>query len=63
MHSYEFYDRATGISVFSSPTVRPGRNFIYFDPIHLLDDEGQRRWANPDEQRIMVAEALNAAAR
>ncbi|MBI3070706.1 MAG: KamA family radical SAM protein [Deltaproteobacteria bacterium] len=63
VHSYEFYDRATGISVYSSPTVRPGRHFIYFDPIHLLGDEGQKRWASPDEQRIMIADALNAAAR
>src|SRR3954471_1648440 len=45
-HSYEHYDRATGISVFTAPSVKPGKYFLYFDPIDTLEPEYQRRWAN-----------------
>src|SRR6185369_16310298 len=31
-HSYEHYDRTTGISVYTAPAVRPGDHFLYFDP-------------------------------
>ncbi len=60
-HSYEFYDRTTGISVFTSPSVHPGEHYFYFDPIDLLPPEGQRRWANPAEHGRMLDEALSAA--
>jgi lysine 2,3-aminomutase len=60
-HSHEHYDRDTGIAVFTSPTVRPGAFFCYFDPIHRLDEEARMRWADPDERRPMVQEALKAA--
>jgi lysine 2,3-aminomutase len=59
-HSYEHYDRTTGISVFRSPTVHPGQSYVYFDPIHLLPSEGQARWANPKEHQPMIDEALAA---
>ena len=54
-------DRATGISVFMAPSVKPGQHFLYFDPIHLLPEEGQRRWADPGEHEKMVQEAIDAA--
>jgi lysine 2,3-aminomutase len=59
-HSYEHYDRTTGVSVYQSPAVRPGRAFLYFDPIHLLPEEGRRRWADPGQRQLMVNEALAA---
>jgi lysine 2,3-aminomutase len=62
-HSYEHYDRTTGISVFTSPAVRPGQSFLYFDPIDLLPAEAQRRWADPAQHQVMIDEALAAAAR
>ncbi len=34
---------------------------MYFDPIHLLPEEGQLRWAKPAEHRKMMDEALDAA--
>ena len=34
-HSFEHYDRETGISVFSAPSVKPGF-FVYFDPVDTL---------------------------
>lgn len=60
-HSWEFYDRTTGVSVFTSPAVKPGRLFLYFDPIHLLPEEGRRRWADPSEHSKMVDEAVDGA--
>ena len=36
VHSYEHYDRENGIAVFTSPAVRPGKLFYYFDPLHTL---------------------------
>ncbi|HXI28013.1 MAG TPA: KamA family radical SAM protein, partial [Vicinamibacterales bacterium] len=60
-HSYEHYDRATGVSVFTAPAVHPGEMYFYFDPIHLLPPEGQTRWADPVEQQKMVEEARAAA--
>ena len=62
VHSYEHYDRETGISVYMAPSVKPGKHFLYFDPIHLLPEYGRRRWANPAEHSKMVQEALDRAA-
>jgi lysine 2,3-aminomutase len=60
-HSYEHYDRTTGISVFMAPSVKPGSHFLYFDPVDCLPEEGRRRWADPAEHPKMVDEALAAA--
>ncbi len=60
-HSYEHYDRVTGVSVYTAPGVRPGQLFYYFDPIDLLPPEGQRRWADPSQHQPMLDEAKAAA--
>src|SRR5580658_3006557 len=60
-HSYEYYDRDTGISVYSAPSVKPGQLFTYFDPLHQLSTHQQRRWADPGEQKVMVEDALSKA--
>lgn len=60
-HSYEHYDRTTGISVFQAPSVKEGQYFMYFDPIDLLPEDGRRRWADPREHAPMVEEALRDA--
>jgi lysine 2,3-aminomutase len=60
-HSYEHYDRVTGISVFTSPSVHPGAFYYYYDPIDLLPAEGQARWADPAEHQKMVDQAHQAA--
>jgi lysine 2,3-aminomutase len=62
-HSFDHYDRVTGISVFQAPSVKPGQRYTYFDPIDQLPAEGQRRWADPREHARMIDEALAAAAR
>jgi lysine 2,3-aminomutase len=61
VHSFEYYDRATGISVWTAPSVKPGEYFLYFDPIDTLAPEMQARWSVPELQERMVAEALERA--
>lgn len=58
-HSFEYYDRKTGISIYQAPSVKPGQRYIYFDPIDLLPPEGQARWADPNEHQRMIDEALS----
>jgi lysine 2,3-aminomutase len=60
-HSYEHYNRETGIAVFTSPSVKPGAQFLYFDPLRTLDEEKQQRWQIASERRRMIDEALDAA--
>ena len=62
-HSYEHYDRTTGVSVFQSPSVKAGARYVYFDPIDQLPAEGQARWADPREHQPMIDEALAQAAK
>jgi lysine 2,3-aminomutase len=61
VHSYESYDRTTGVSVYTAPSVKPGEHFLYFDPIDQLPAEGQARWADEAQHQLMVDEALEAA--
>jgi lysine 2,3-aminomutase len=60
-HSYEHYDRETGISVYSAPSVKPGQLFLYFDPLDQLSEAVRRRWASPPEQDVMVQGAIAKA--
>lgn len=60
-HSFEHYNRETGISVYRSPNVNAEAYYLYFDPIHLLPESGQKRWADPAEHDVMVREAITAA--
>ena len=61
VHSHEYYDRKTGISVFTAPSVKPGKSFIYFDPIDALPDEGREKWADPAEHQKMIDRAKDRA--
>jgi lysine 2,3-aminomutase len=60
-HSYEYYDRETGISVYTAPSVKSGQYFMYFDPLHQLSTAVQRRWSDPREQDAMMQSALGKA--
>lgn len=60
-HSYEYYDRDTGISVYTAPSVKPGEYFVYYDPLDQLSETMRRRWADPADQEIMVNAALAKA--
>jgi lysine 2,3-aminomutase len=63
VHSYEHYDRETGIAVYTSPAVRPGDFFYYYDPIDELDPIVARRWEDPAERAVMLNAALESAVR
>lgn len=61
VHSYEHYNRTTGVSVYASPAVHPGALYCYFDPLHELPLAGQARWADASQHERIVNEALAAA--
>lgn len=56
-HSFEHYDRASGLSVFVAPSVKPGAQFLYVDPLHSLAPAERARWDDPAERERMVADA------
>ncbi|MEC7276775.1 MAG: KamA family radical SAM protein [Bdellovibrionota bacterium] len=56
--SYEYYDEENGISVWKAPYVKPGEFFTYFDPIHKLSPEAQKRWADEETREKMIQEAI-----
>jgi lysine 2,3-aminomutase len=60
-HSYEYYDRETGISVYTAPSVKPGQHFLYFDPLHQLSTFSQRRWHDEGERERMINDAIAKA--
>ena len=59
--SYEYYDKENGISVWTAPYVKPGKVFTYFDPIHKLGPEAQKRWLSENDRKIMIDEAIKKA--
>ena len=61
LHSFDYYDEITGISVYRSPAVDKTAVYLYFDPIDQLPDEGRRRWGVPGEHDCMIKEALLAS--
>jgi lysine 2,3-aminomutase len=61
VHSFEFYDRENGIAVYTAPSVKPGRAFLYYDPIDTLAPAAQARWAIPALQEEMIGDALARA--
>jgi lysine 2,3-aminomutase len=61
VHSFDYYDRENGIAVYSAPSVKPGRSFLYFDPIDTLGPEAQARWAVPALQEEMIRQAVARA--
>lgn len=61
VHSFEYYNRETGVSVYRSPNVDPDAFYYYCDPVDLLPAEGQARWADPSQHRAILEEAREAA--
>jgi len=57
-HSYENYDKKTGISVWTAPSVKPNKKFLYFDPLHSLDKEIQKNWFDEKKREEMINAAL-----
>jgi lysine 2,3-aminomutase len=61
IHSFEHYDRVTGVSVYRSPNVDENAVYMYFDPIELLPEEGRKRWADDAEHASIISNAVLAA--
>ena len=59
--SYEFYDRTSGISVYQAPSVKRDRYFMYFDPLHCLDEDVQKAWRDEQSRNMMIESALKGA--
>lgn len=60
IHSFEHYDRETGISVYTAPSVKPGQFFLYFDPIDTLKPQIQSDWQDPVKRTEMKSAAIQA---
>jgi lysine 2,3-aminomutase len=61
MHSYELYDRETGISVYTAPSVKQGQYFMYFDPLVTLSPSIQAAWRDEAKRSQMLNDTLAAA--
>jgi lysine 2,3-aminomutase len=61
IHSFDYYDRENGICVYTAPSVKKGKAFVYFDPIDKLSPAAQARWAVKEIADQMIAEALQKA--
>jgi lysine 2,3-aminomutase len=56
-----YYDRENGIAVYTAPSVKPDKFFLYFDPIDTLPIEAQGRWQSPMRQQQIIAAAIKRA--
>ncbi len=57
VHSFDAYDRRTGLAVFRSPVVAPGRRYATADPLRDLDPPVAAAWRDPEARRRMLEEA------
>ena len=61
VHSYDYYDEVTGISVYRSPSVDDSKVYLYFDPIDTLPIEGQKLWEDSSLHDDLVNNAIVAS--
>ena len=61
MHSFEHYDRETGISIYTAPSVKAGEYFCYFDPISSLSKGIQADWHDEAKRAQMMGDAVASA--
>ena len=59
-HSYEHYDQENGVAAFTSPAVKPGVKFLYFDPLQTLSHDARLRWHNTAQREQIITSALDA---
>jgi len=60
-HSFEHYDRRTGIAVYQAPRVKEGKLFFYFDPLSALSADVRDAWQREDTRNDMINAAIAAA--
>ena len=61
VHSYEHYNKTTGVSVYTAPSVKQGKFFLYFDPLHSLSESVRQDWLVEERREEMVQDALSEA--
>ncbi len=61
VHSYDYYDRVTGISVYRSPSVDDSKVYLYFDPISSLPPEGRKMWEDESVHEDLIQNAIKAS--
>ncbi|KAG0086235.1 hypothetical protein BGZ92_008295, partial [Podila epicladia] len=54
VHSYEIYDKEIGLAVYTAPGVRPGKLFVYPDPLHSLSAGVASDWTIEKRAQEMV---------
>jgi lysine 2,3-aminomutase len=57
VHSFDYYDEITGISVYRSPSVDESKIYLYYDPIHSLSDKGKELWSDPSIHQELINDA------
>lgn len=58
LHSYDYYNETTGISVYRSPSVDESKVYLYFDPIKQLPEEGKKLWSDEKNHQEMIEGAI-----
>ncbi len=58
VHSHDYYDEVTGISIYRSPSVDDSKLYIYFDPISSLPIEGQKLWEDESLHEMLIENAI-----
>ena len=61
VHSFEHYNRETGVSVYKAPAVKRGKLFTYLDPLRSLSDSVRKDWSDPKKREEMINDALEVA--
>jgi lysine 2,3-aminomutase len=61
VHSYDYYDKTTGISIYRSPSVDKSKLYLYFDPLSTLPPEGRKLWEDESLHDDLIQNALNAS--
>ncbi len=57
IHTFDSYDEDTGLSVWSSQSVKPGTKFLYADPLHYLSEEAKKQWLNKEKCNALISRA------
>jgi lysine 2,3-aminomutase len=58
VHSYDYYDEMTGISVYRSPSVDDDKLYLYYDPIDSLPPAGQKMWQDESVHDDLINNAI-----
>ncbi len=61
VHSYEIYDKEVGLAVYTAPSVRPGKFFVYPDPLHSLSPKIASDWAVEERAQEMLQMVIERA--